>query len=630
MKKAIIILTVSLCIINSTYSQIPAQSQLETQSLDSTLIYSQTALDSILEFSSSIHNELETLEKILTEQNLKGWPVYYKYKTINTHKNGLADSCLYFVNSSLEYLQDTSHRISFEAIVSTITRGGTANIHLNKYNEALKWYQKGLELNERYPNQLRNPEKAFPYKLRTYIYSGIAQCHYRLGNDSLAMEYLLMTKKDSSFMKSPVEAVYTLQSIATLKFFEGNNKEAISNYKQGLAVGEANDYHINDHQLLYLLGNVYFYKNDIDSCVHYYKEANESIKKHGSGIYEAGNRLYAGDHSRGVKELMQMNLERNRNLLTVGESLLYKSNYDMLLSKLIEVKDFKTAVKVLEDKLEFVDDFNRKKLSEQLDHLEFSFQSKKKAQEINYLEELNSENTLRLKQKNIFNYTLISLLGLLFVAAWIIRKRGEYKAQYQIVNLQQRLLRSQMNPHFVFNALNSIGGLLHKKSEKAIPYLNNLAGLMRLVLENSREDLVELDDEIRAIKHYLELESNFSSDFEYNISFDDLDSTEIILPPMLIQPFIENCIKHGLKTIDKKGQISVTFKVLNKKFIKDNGKWISGDSKIAHKSVSSKIVNERLSIYKKKYNSDCKFEFDTNESGTVVSLYLPYKDLKIA
>ena len=224
---------------------------------------------------------------------------------------------------------------------------------------------------------------------------------------------------------------------------------------------------------------------------------------------------------------------------------------------------------------------------------------------------------------------LLSGLGYLF---WRQRK---LKNQYEKENLEQRLLRSQMNPHFIGNAMNTVSALVQSKSEHTISYINKLSNLFRLVLTNSREEFVSLEDELVTIKNYLELQSNFAKNFDFEVFVDEsIDQEILIIPPMLIQPFIENAIIHGLSNKTTRGCINVEVIRRNEDglllfMIDDNGVGYSKSVNVSkdknHKSISSQIVKERLTILKKKFKVNTRFVIkDLTDKGTRVELYLPY------
>lgn len=189
------------------------------------------------------------------------------------------------------------------------------------------------------------------------------------------------------------------------------------------------------------------------------------------------------------------------------------------------------------------------------------------------------------------------------------------KAEEQIDNLKQSILRSQMNPHFIFNSLTSIQGfVIRNEADMASRYLNSFARLIRLILESSRHDFISLKSEIEILNYYLDIQKmRFSDNFTYSFEIDPkLDIEKIKVPPMLAQPFIENSIEHGIQHLEKTG-------VLNLKFIKtgsrllfevsDNGigrqasQELNRENMFASKSLSTRIVNDRLNALNK-YNKD--------------------------
>lgn len=198
------------------------------------------------------------------------------------------------------------------------------------------------------------------------------------------------------------------------------------------------------------------------------------------------------------------------------------------------------------------------------------------------------------------------------------RVQKELKLENELINLEQQALRLQMNPHFIFNALNSIQSLIGSGQEKdARYYLAKFSRLMRQILDNSRKSSINLDEEIQFIENYLMVEQFCNGNrFEYVIKIDEqLDTDFIILPPMLIQPFIENAIKHGMKEkkSDDKGLIQIEFNLENDLLVcsvKDNGigrkksAEINQNSKETyHHSTGLKVTRERLSNFDKEKTS---------------------------
>lgn len=240
--------------------------------------------------------------------------------------------------------------------------------------------------------------------------------------------------------------------------------------------------------------------------------------------------------------------------------------------------------------------------------------------------------------------------GLLFLilaggyAFYRYRLRQARKAERLKTDFENRLskveltaLRAQMSPHFIFNCLNSIESyILKNETRKASDYLNDFSRLIRLILQNSRSNYVNLKDEIEALTLYMEMEQlRFNQRFEYKVNIGkavDLEGTEI--PPMLIQPYIENAIWHGLMHKEGQGKITLNLSIEEdylKCVVEDNG---VGRQKAAElrpksrtrKSMGMNITRERIDIINKLYDTDTSVKVtdlvapDGEAAGTRVEL----------
>lgn len=210
------------------------------------------------------------------------------------------------------------------------------------------------------------------------------------------------------------------------------------------------------------------------------------------------------------------------------------------------------------------------------------------------------------------------------------------KNELAISNL--KALKSQMNPHFIFNLLNSIQALVVKGDIKSsYIYMEKFAILVRQTLNFSDLDLVDLEDEIELLNIYLELEKlRFSEDFEFQIVDNDIEGIEI--PPILIQPFIENALVHGLLHKEGKKTLKIEFQLKDKLIciIEDNGigreeaRALKARQGSKFQSFSTKSIEKRFKILNESYKDKFGFEYkDVYENniltGTRVNLYIPFK-----
>jgi ligand-binding sensor domain-containing protein len=212
----------------------------------------------------------------------------------------------------------------------------------------------------------------------------------------------------------------------------------------------------------------------------------------------------------------------------------------------------------------------------------------------------------------------------------------------QLAQAETKALRSQMNPHFIFNSLNSINSfVLDKKHELASDYLIKFSKLIRLILDNSRSETITIDKELETLKLYVSLESaRFDNKFtcSYQVA-EEVNVSSVMIPPMLLQPFVENAIWHGLMQKEGEGTIAISIKKQDEEFlsisITDDGigreKAAELKSKSAtHNSHGLKVTSQRIEMMNKLNSTSAHVNvFDLHDeqgraTGTRVELIIPY------
>jgi len=264
--------------------------------------------------------------------------------------------------------------------------------------------------------------------------------------------------------------------------------------------------------------------------------------------------------------------------------------------------------------------------------IETKYETEKKEQQIDLL---SAENKIK-NQRIRLGIAVISVLLLLVIMIFFLMRMRKKNAQMAQDDLRQKLFRSQMNPHFIFNALGSIQNYMYKnETQKAAQFLGNFASLSRSILKYSSEESISLEKEIETLTNYLELEKMRMKDaFSYEFIYDhDLETEFINIPPMLIQPFIENAIKHGLKEVENDGKISIEITDMEdilEVIILDNGVGFEKSQQNKdenHESMATKIFQERMKHLKKKnkHIPDILIEdiSEDENTGTKIHLFLP-------
>lgn len=230
-----------------------------------------------------------------------------------------------------------------------------------------------------------------------------------------------------------------------------------------------------------------------------------------------------------------------------------------------------------------------------------------------------------LKRKNEMNRRAIAENDLRLQKLEIEKTKAEF--QQQAAELQMQALRAQMNPHFIFNSLSSINMfILENNKLQASDYLSKFSKLIRLILHNSQEAFIELEKELEALQLYLELESlRFANRFEYKIIVeDDIDTSAVKVPPLIIQPYAENAIWHGLMHKSVKGYLEVKLyqqremlfcKITDDGIGRNKAAELKSKSSLAHKSMGIRITGDRIAMLQQ--------ENKKNSFITITDLVLP-------
>lgn len=266
----------------------------------------------------------------------------------------------------------------------------------------------------------------------------------------------------------------------------------------------------------------------------------------------------------------------------------------------------------------------------------------------------NQELTFSIKKPwygtNLFYFICGCLLLLI---SYVVNKRmqyvqrkksdAEYEIQKQFYELRLKAVQAQMNPHFLFNALNSIQRFIYQKSpEEANKYIVKFARLMRLILESTSKNYSSLKEEIQLLENYISLEQlRFADSFDFHLDLGkDIIPEDIKIPSTILQPFVENSINHGLANKNEHGNIWIRFNIQNMNLIceiEDDG--IGRDSakkyrKSNHKSRALEIIHERKEVLLKRDNFDFDFHYNDLVSdegkvvGTMLILTIPINDEK--
>ena len=508
-----------------------------------------------------------------------------------------------------------------------------------EYDTSSKYYYQALDY----------CDKTHAIKLKSTVLNNIAGLYklwneydkaLELYNEALALKKELNDSLGEANVKSNIGTIYLLKKNYSLA--EQYHKQAKTiysklNYKRGLSISYNN------------LGVVYEKKGDLYNAVLYYKLSKKIIT---SPRAKANANLNIGRTYLLMKRndtaehylVKSLDIVRQHNFLDILQKIYFN------LANLYEQEEnIGLAYSYLKLYYTLKDSMASTERYKQVTELESKYKTKQQQQEIKNLSQQQKIAAQKLEIQDlrfkrirwVITFLIISILGgIALFSLWYRQKT--LKAQHRSIELEQKLLRLQMNPHFISNALTSIQQfVLSNNPMEAARYLAKFSNMMRNIIESSREAFIPLAKEQETIEHYLTLQHlRFSDIFDYHIHIDEnLDADNTLVPPMLAQPIIENAIHHAFAGINYKGIIDISFTLTSDNKLEftiiDNGIGFTEGTKEqdnTHTSYSLEIIKDRIANLKKTYKGNYLFEIKNRQdfdkkSGTFVRFILPLKSI---
>lgn len=299
--------------------------------------------------------------------------------------------------------------------------------------------------------------------------------------------------------------------------------------------------------------------------------------------------------------------------------------------------DYRSATAALQQLVNLKDSLHELRIVEKVAEINTLYETAAKQRQI---AELTAENAAQ-REKMIY-WVIGSVLMVAFIVTVVALRIRQLRTQQALEKslIRQQLFRAQLNPHFIFNAMESINQfILHHDTESSSAYLTEFSSLMRLILETSDKSYVSLADELDMLRHYLNLQQlGAGQRWHYDISVaPGLDEEAISIPVMLIQPFVENAVVHGVKDLPK-GLISIKVRQVQNDLritVTDNGRGIRHEVKgtpASRRSFGSALVHQQINEYNKTHKHAIRLEIAEADTqavefpGTSVSLRIPVFD----
>ncbi len=542
----------------------------------------------------------------------------------NASYEGKRELAMRYYHRALKAFVDVK---DLDKVAMTLMNMGSEYEYMGDYKRAIAYTLKAI----------KNKELSGVKKNLAYFYQHLGQ---------------LFKETDRAKWKMYVEKAYQIASTSTeervstrasifndlggIAQRELNYKNAYAWYDSTIVLSAANDYQNG-------LATAYSNRSQVYKAEKKYEKAlSDMLKAMAIGYKLERNYLKITEHTNAANILIEMNrvpeakVHANKALDLASSLKSYpeeEAAAHLALSLIGEKsKDWNMAYKHYTAFRRGMDSINAVEVQQTMHDLDVKYQTSEKEKKIARLDHENKLNGLQLQRAQISIASIVVIVLLLSFLAFVLYRRKQLKQQKQQAELKQKLLRSQMNPHFMFNTLNAINQYIQTNNgHEASDYLAQYARLMRQILENSAVEFVSLDAEIEFLRNYLDMQQlRFNKSFTYNILVDNtIDPEQFEIPPMIAQPFIENAIEHGVRAV-KGGGINIHFSFLNNVLmltVADNGKGFQTSTQnMHHKSFALDITRERLNITG---NNTEKLKITSPDpqtgKGTLVSIEVPFR-----
>lgn len=528
---------------------------------------------------------------------------------------------------------------------------GAYNRRMGNYKEALRYYNQAIIFAKQH---YAGDENKKLNRILALQYNSIAVINFEMSDYELSNHNALNATKianqygftqielASTIILANIQMHFKQLDLAEKSFLEAKNLSIKINDKYRLGVALANLGIINflrveaaqTNSKAYLASKKYFFEalemakeqNDFTAIsARYSNLANleNVVKKYQSANIFLKDALKYADLSKSKLLTMQVTTSLARNYLALNDTKMAielankglkmsqeMSNekelpnlYGILQEAYTKEKDFVKALEFQKAQMNAKDSLYTTSTTAKITELQTKYETEKKQKEIEVLTLQNQAKEAEIKQKN---YLILAItLGILMLLGsfFFWNRQRNLKEKQQAAEMKQRLLRAQLNPHFLFNCLNSIQRLyIDGKTAQANDFIADFAQLMRDILEKTSRTTIPLYEEIDFIEAYLSLEKRRLGDkFEYEIIMtDEIKNADFVVPSFIVQPLVENALLHGVLPKNQKGKIKISVKQLNDEslsiLVKDDGVGFYESMKKAgkHTSKGMELIKTRL------------------------------------
>lgn len=513
---------------------------------------------------------------------------------------------------------------------------GVAYRRMDLVKPALDYHTQALDLTNNVKNKTNQLEASIAVSQNS-----IGNIYLALKRYDLAINQFMKSLKIEEKLNQKLGLAINYHNIGYAQEAMGNYKNAMENYQRSLLFNNE----INSD-----VGRVICYNSigSLDIKLGRLSEAKEIIEQALSKGIEIGDQFYIATSyvNLGWVNLELKELENAKGYLqkAIETSNKYNLTFSAVeankkLAELYEqIGEHELALQHYKTAIDLENTITNERNFQYVNDIVLEYENEVKNKQIKLLADRNEE---LLKNQKLYLLIIFSVV-LLTVIMIALNRNRQLRQEKQILTLEQDMLRSQMNPHFIFNSLNSIKHfIINNDQQNAVYYLNKFAKLIRKILVSNTEKHISLEDELETMKLYLSVENmRFSNQIDFSINIDQsINTAAIKVPSLILQPFLENALWHGLssKANNKKIKLEVTKGSKNHVAvtITDNGigrvesEKINKDKSLKRKSVGLNITKARLSNFSKRFTTDYNLKItdlyteDQKAIGTKVELLIP-------
>lgn len=538
---------------------------------------------------------------------------------------------------ALKISEETSNE---EFIILSLNMLGAVYRKTEVVKTALDYSQRALELAE----SVKNPSEHIKRNINVSL-NCIGLLYRTLGQYDLAISQFERALKLEDELNNKLGLAINHQNIGSCHEEKGNLEVALDYYRKSLAL---NDEINNDYGRILCknsISQIYLKQNMPNAALVLLQSLKEPAEKNGDKSIIASILINTGwaQIEAGALSLAEKNMLKGREMAIESSlpSLVMYANQH--LSDLeIKKGNYKAALDYFKNAEKFEEEITNERNLRYINDLILRYESEKKTSQISVLAQENELVKLRLRKNQTTILVSTLIIGLIGTILFIMYRQYQSNYEKRVLGLEQHMLRSQMNPHFLFNSLNSIKlYIINNDKKNAVHYLNKFSKLVRRILEGSSLKETPLSEELETVELYLNIENiRFSDEIKYDIDIEEgINADQVKIPSLVLQPFLENAIWHGLSgkqgeknlwiTVKKKDDTHLEISIIDNGVGRKVSEQIKENRVLKRKSVGIDITKERLANFAKDYQYDFNidiidlFEKDGTSRGTKIILVIP-------